>query len=366
MRAVGPVADRWPDVRRIAVLRGDGLGDVLLAGPAIDALAAAYPDAEIVLMCAPGNDQLYRGRPSAVTEVVPLPYAHGVHDVGAGNGEGNDPRAFRDAVCRRPIDLGVQLHGGGRWSNPFLLALAPRWTVGTRTPDAAELTRWLPYRPYQHAVLRWLEVAGLAGAPPVTLDPRVEVTDADRAAARRVLPPSDRPTLVIHPGARDPRRRWPPEHFAAVAAACLRDGARAVIVGTAAERTVMRDVAAKVDGMVVGGARHRVTVLDGLDLAALVGVLDAGDVLLGNDSGVRHLAQAVGTPTVGIYWIGNAFNAAPLGRLRHRVLMSFTTQCPLCGRDCTRPETPRCEHDVPIVADIAPDEVLDEVRELLA
>ena len=43
----------------------------------------------------------------------------------------------------RRFDLAVQVHGGGRYSNPFLLRLGARHTVGTRTPDAAELERTL-------------------------------------------------------------------------------------------------------------------------------------------------------------------------------------------------------------------------------
>ncbi|MGC2653003.1 MAG: glycosyltransferase family 9 protein, partial [Mycobacterium sp.] len=51
--SVGPVEQRWPDVQRIAVLRGGGLGDLLMAVPAMEALEAAYPDAELVLLCPP-------------------------------------------------------------------------------------------------------------------------------------------------------------------------------------------------------------------------------------------------------------------------------------------------------------------------
>jgi ADP-heptose:LPS heptosyltransferase len=88
--------------------------------------------------------------------------------------------------------------------------------------------------------------------------------------------------------------------------------------------------------------------------------------MIGNDSGVRHLARALGTPTVGIFWIGNALTVGPLGRSRDRMLMSWTTHCPVCGRDCTHIDVPRCEHDVSFVADVTPAEVMDEVSEFLS
>ncbi|OBG27756.1 glycosyltransferase family 9 protein [Mycobacterium sp. 852002-51057_SCH5723018] len=361
--AVGPLGERWPDVERIVVLRGGGLGDLLSALPAIEALKAAYADAEIVVLCAPNNAALLTGRPSPIDRAVGLPYARGVHGPNDGPGEAMPLNAFRRLVADRPIDLGVQLHGGGRWSNPFLLGLKPRWTVGTRTLDASPLTRWLPYRPYQHEVMRWLEVAGLAGAPVASVTPRIEVTDADLAKSQSVLPESEMPTVNLHPGARDPRRRWPPEHFAALAERCIDEGRRVALIGTRAERRLLRDIAAKVS--VLGGADGRLLLLDAMDMPTLAGVLARSDVLVGNDSGIRHLAQAVGTATVGIYWVGNASHAGPLGRARHRMFMSWTVHCPVCGQACTRTEMPRCGHDVSFVADVAVDEVLNEVDELL-
>ncbi|MCW2654116.1 MAG: putative glycosyl transferase [Mycobacterium sp.] len=363
--AVGPVEQRWPDVNRIAVLRGGGLGDVLSAVPAMDALAAAYPKAEIVLLTPPGYRDLMIDRPSPVNHVVPLPPARGVYEPDERFGDATSGDTFYDEMRSRPVDLGVQVHGGGRWSNPFLLSLRPRWTVGTRTPDAEPLTRWVPYRFYQQEAMRWLEVVGLAGATPVTLEPRIAATDTDLARAQRALPWSEATFVVIHPGARDPRRRWPAENFASIVATCVDEGLRAVVVGTPAEQSVMEDVAQRARAAVSAPAAEAVVVLAGLDLSSLCGVLARADLLIGNDSGVRHLARAVGTPTVGIFWIGNAFTAGPLGRSRDRVLMSWTTRCPVCDRDCTRLDVPRCEHDVSFVADVTPAEVMDEVSDLL-
>jgi ADP-heptose:LPS heptosyltransferase len=363
--AVGPLRDRWPDIDRIVVLRGGGLGDLLSAVPAMEALVAAYPGAELDLLCAPNIVGLFADRPSPVSRAIPLPFARGVHEPDAMNTDGGDEKAFHETLSARPIDLGVQLHGGGRWSNSFLLNLGPRWTVGTRTDDAAQLTRWLPYRYYQHEMSRWLEVVGLAGAPPVSFQPRIEVTESDLNRSQQLLPGDGMPTISFHPGARDGRRCWPPEYFGKVIAACVQRGARAVLVGTRTERPLLARIADDTRRRLPTGSDDAVVVLDGVDLASLCGVLACSDVLVGNDSGVRHLAQAVGTATVGIFWLGNAITAGPLGRYRHRVLMSWTVRCPVCGRDCTQPDFPRCEHDVSFVADVTPDEVLSEVEQLM-
>lgn len=47
------------------------------------------------------------------------------------------------------------------------------------------------------------------------------------------------------------------------------------------------------------------------------------------------------------------------------MFMSWTLHCPVCGRDCTQKDMPRCGHDVSFVADVRVDDVLEEVHELL-
>jgi ADP-heptose:LPS heptosyltransferase len=353
---IGPVSPAWPGVRRIAVLRGGGLGDLMFATPAMEALAATYPDAEIVLLGVPQFAALLDGRPGPVGRVVVLPPSTGVYEPdGAGT---DDERAFADfARTVGEVDLAVQLHGGGRWSNPFLQRLRPTWTVGARTPDAVEPTRWLPYRYYQNEVMRALEVAGLAGATPVTVVPRLAVTDRDRDAAARALAGLPEPLLTLHPGATDPRRRWPAERFAEVAATFAARGAGVAVVGSPSERDLVEEVAAL-------AADPAVRPLTDLDLSGLCGVLARSRVVLANDSGPRHMAEAVGTATVGVFWLGNAINAGSFGRARHRVLLSWTTACPVCGVDCTREDLPRCPHDDSFVAGVPVADALREVTDL--
>ena len=357
---VGGLSSRFPDVRRIAVLRGGGLGDLIFALPAVAALAAAYPQAEVTLLGTPLHAALLAGRPGPVDAVEVLPPRPGVQP---GEPDPVAQQEFGDRVRARRLDLAVQLHGGGRNSNPFLLELGARHTVGSRTPDAVALERSLPYLYYQHEVLRALEVVGLAGAAPVDLEPRVELTPAEHAARERALAGRDRPLLLLHPGATDPRRRWPAPSFAQVAASVAADGASVVVIGDESD--------VETADRIVGGARRlgaddAVTSQAGLvPLAELVGLLASGTVLLANDSGPRHLAQAVGTPTVGVFWVGNVLNAAPLSRGRHRIEFSFTRRCPVCGRDCTRVDGERCEHDDSFVAEVSPAAVLADVRELI-
>ncbi len=348
---VGELAPRFDDVRRIAVLRGGGIGDLMFVLPAVESLLAAYPEAEVTLLGMPSHAALLADRPAPFVAVEVLPVHPGVRE-----GTAVDPvatEAFVERVRGLGLDLAVQAHGGGGNSNPFLLRLGARHTVGTAAPGAPRLERNLPYRYFQHETQRWLEVAALTGAAPVQLEARL------RGRANRRPRPGVRPRLVVHPGATDPRRRWPAGRFAEVAAAVARQGVEVVVVGDAS------DVAAAT-AIVEHATDPLVTsVADAVALPALVDLLEDSDVVLANDSGPRHVAMAVGTATVGVFWGPNLVNAAPVGRRRHRVHASWTTACPRCGAPLTRGDELRCDHPGSWVGDVAIDAVLADVLDLL-
>jgi ADP-heptose:LPS heptosyltransferase len=342
-------------VEKIVVLRSNGIGDFVLAVPALQALRAAYPAAEITYLGTTWHPELLGDRPGPWDRVLVVPPYPGVRDAPHAARDTLEVRAFFAAQQRERYDLAVQLHGGGANSNPFVTSLGARVTVGACDVGAPHLDRWIPYVYYQHEVHRFLELVSLVGAVPVALEPQIVVTDADRAAADEALPPAAGPLVAIHPGATDARRRWPAEQFAVVADDLAAQGAQVLLVGHGRDD---EHAAATI------AAATRSTPLDlvgRLSMSATMGVLERCRLVVGNDSGPRHLAAAVGTATVGIYWCGNLINAGPLTRTRHRVAVSFRTACPECGAD---QGAGRCSHDPSFVGDISVDEVVGTAMDL--
>jgi ADP-heptose:LPS heptosyltransferase len=344
-----------PGVERIAVLRANALGDLVFALPALDALRTAYPQAEITLLGRPLHADLLRSRPGPVDRVVVVPEADGIPEP---RSVARDPEAverFFRQQRRARYDIALQMHGGGRTSNPFVRRLGARLTAGARTPDAAPLDRWLRYVYFQPEIARNVEVAALVGASPAITEPALSVTDDDRSAADVALAGDGDGLVVLHPGASAGRRRWPPERFAAVGDILARDGATVAITGTGDERDLV--------GQVGAAMRAEALPLLGLSLRALVGVLERARVVISNDTGPLHVAGAVGTPTVGVYWGGNLVNGAPPWRGRHRPVASFRVDCPQCGADCMHDP---CDHDASFVADVPVDEVAEAALDLIA
>lgn len=344
------------------VLRANALGDYIFTLPALYSLKAAYPDAELTLLGAPWHAKVLSGRPGPIDYVAVVPAVPGVRD---GDSPPGELDAFRRWAAGEGFDLALQLHGGGKNSNPLVSQLGARMTAGLRAPDAPPLDRWIPYVYYQPEAFRYLEVVGLVGATPVTYTPVFELTDADRAEVRSVLGTSDRPRVVLHPGATDLRRRWPAERFAAVGDALAAAGAEVLVTGTGAERATVDEVCTRM-------RRDARPVVDELTIPGLAALLADAALLVANDTGPLHLATAVGTRTVGLYWVGNMINAAVPDRARHRPMISWTINCPECGEDCTRDLYPArtggtgCRHSPSFVADIPAVEVESEALDLLA
>ncbi len=338
-------------VERIAVLRANALGDYVVAVPALDALRRAYPGAAITLLANAWHADFLTGRPGPVDDVVVLPPITGLTTPEPGHAA---PDAFYAGLAERRFDLAVQIHGGGRHSNPFVRRLGARVTAGLRAPDAEPLDRWAPYAYFQHETLRFLEVAALVGAATDRVEPRIAVTDADRAELAATLGEPPPGLVALHPGATDPRRRWPAANFAAVAD---RLGRPVVVTGTPAEEDLVMET--------VAAARDPATPVLNLGLGGLAALYERCSVVVSNDTGSRHLAAAVGTPTVGIYWCGNLVNAGPLTRTRHRPVISWTVACPTCGASGVDLTAGRCPHDPSWVDGVTVDEVAEQVHDLL-
>lgn len=343
-------------VARIAVLRPNAVGDFVFALPALHALKHAYPDAELVYIGKEWHAQFLHGRPGPVDRVLEMPPVPGVGAPMAIDGRassecGRDPvERFLARMRDERFDIALQMFGGGRFSNPFVAQFGARLSVGARALDAPPLDRCVAYVEPGNRRLALLEIAALAGAGVLPLQQELAVIDADRGEADAVLPPEPgRRLAVLQPGASDPRRRWSPERFAAVGDALAAQGALVAINGTGQE--------ADVAGQVRAAMRHDAVDLSGkLSLGGLCGLLERADVVIANDTGPLHLALAIGTPCVGIFWHTNLADGMPLRPSLLRAAVSARLHCPVCGLDN---RAMRCAHAASFVDDVAVAEVVE-------
>jgi ADP-heptose:LPS heptosyltransferase len=348
---------RLDGVRKIAVLRPNAVGDFVFALPALHALKHSYPEAEIVLLGKSWHASFLHGRPGPVDRVAVMPPVPGVGAPVGGACDEAEVARFIDAMREERFDIALQMFGAGHYSNPFLVRMKARLSVGARADGAPALERWVPYCEPNNRRLALLEMAALAGAwprsPPLppqllALLPELAVTDADRVEAAMAVPQmADERLAVLQPGSTDPRRCWPPEHFAALGDRLAQAGMRVAVNGSAGE-------AALVDAVVGSMHRPAISLAGKLGLGGLCGLLERAALVVSNDTGPLHLALALGVPSVGIFWLTNLIEGMPLRQSALRAALSVQTRCPVCGRDNT---AARCPHDASFVAEVSVEQV---------
>lgn len=273
----------------VLAVRQDSLGDVLLAGPALRALAHGA-DGPLTLLCG--------ARGAAAGRLLP-----GVDEVIVHTAPWIDPEpepvrraeceALVEAIAARAPERAVIFTSFHQSPLPtaLLLRLAgvPRIAaIGVDYPGSLLDVRHR-VRYDLHEVERALSLAAAAGFPaPPGDDGRLRV----RAAAPPPLPAG--PYVVLHPGASAPARAWEEERWQELAALLAESGHRLVVTGDAGERPLTAPVA-------VAGGQSALDLGGRCDLAELAGVLAGARAVVVANTGPAHLAAAVGTPVVSLF-----------------------------------------------------------------
>jgi ADP-heptose:LPS heptosyltransferase len=282
----------------VLVARQDSAGDVLLAGPAVRAVAAGA--GKVTLLCGgrgreaagllPGVDEILV-RHAAWIDADPEPVTRPgvdalVDELAAG---GIDQAFVLTSFHQSPLPLALLLRMAGVPTVAAVSVDYPGSLLDVRHRVADDL----------HEVERMLSLVG-------TLGYRLPSGDDGRLRVRRDHtgdrggPPVDRPPLgqdryvIVHPGASAPARAWAPRRHTALVAALVATGRRVVVTGNERERALT--------ALVAGPPRPGVVDLGGqVDLAGLAEVLAGAEAVVVANTGPAHLAAAVGTPVVSLF-----------------------------------------------------------------
>ncbi len=313
-------------MRRILAVRHDNNGDVTLLGPALRALAAG---GRVTLVCGPGGEGAARLLPGVAEVVVmraewidanprPIQRAHVERDVATYAALAADEAFVFTSFHQSPLPTALLLRLAGV---PAIAAISvdyPGSLLDTRVGVADDI----------HEVERALALAGARGyVLPAGDDGRLRYT----ALPERLcgLPAH---FVAVQAGATVPARAWAPAKLRALVARLEGRGQRIVLVGSAAERELVREVAGS------SGARELAGETSYAEFAAVV--RDADALVVGNSSGI-HVASAVGTPVVTIF----APTIAPVRfapwRVPYAMLGDSTIACAGCrARACPIPGQP--------------------------
>ncbi len=338
------------DLSKLMLIRFSSLGDVVLATSALEALVDQAPNCEIWLATKDPYLELFGGDPR-ISRIVHF----SKHDLS------NFIHLLRKAQSiRNGFDATVDLQSDLR-SFIFSHLLDSRYRVRFHKGHL-ERRRMLGsvagggFEP-RSVVQGYIEALRHLGIRAKFYMPRIHVIQDARENADRILKSEgvreiDR-IVAINPGAKWPTKRWLPERFARVCDLFARDS-KVIILGDDSDRSFVSEILSKVssDAVILTGK---------LTLKLLAAVLEKCDVLLTNDSGPMHLAEAVGTPVVAVFGPTHPYLGFAPVNPRSRVLSAelSCSPCSLHGERSCRYDKVRC------MGEISANAVISELRAVL-
>lgn len=329
----------------VLAVRADSVGDVLLTGPAIRAIAAGA--AKVSLLCGPrgraaadllpGVDELVEWtvpwidpQPPPVTAAEVEPMIKQLREAQY------DQAVIFTSFHQSPLPTALLLRLAGVGHVTAISVDYPGSLLDVRVREDADV-------PEAERALRLAEAAGFALPP----------GDDGHLRVRRPLPDvtglvGDGSYVVVHPGASVPARACPPQLCAAYVTALSRAGWRVLVTG-APDETALTAYVAGDDGVDLGGRTP---------LPALAAVLAGARCVVVANTGPAHLAAAVGTPVVSLYaptvpyerWAPYGVPVVRLGDADAACRDTRATLCPLPGHPC--------------LSHVEPAHVLSAVKEL--
>jgi heptosyltransferase II len=170
--------------------------------------------------------------------------------------------------------------------------------------------------------------------------PELKVPAWEIAAWRQRLDlaPDGRPAVAFAPGAVGPSKRWP--YYAALAQRLAAAGNRVWVIGGPAEKELAAEI--------VQAGRAEVCDLTGFDLRNAILALAAADVAVSNDSGLLHVAAALGTPAIGIFGPTSPWHWAPLNPIAAVIETASELSCRPCHKPVCRLGHHRCMREIPV------------------
>ncbi len=319
---------------KILVVAPSWIGDTIIAQPLLRLIKQRNPGARIDVFAADWCAPLL-ARMSEVDAVVDNPFGHGEFGLAARRALGRRlasadydaayvlPNSWKSALV--PFFAGIPRRIGYRGEARFVL-LNERHVLD-ETAHPLQVQRY----------------AALAGLLPGDLPPpRLNSTPEQQQAARQALglPPDGAP-VVFCPGAEyGPAKRWPALHFAALARLVASPANPAWLIGSAKDRDVG-------DEIVSLAANCAINLCGRSSLAQAIDLIASARCVVSNDSGLMHVAAALGRPLVALFGSSSPAYTPPLSP--HAKILSrqlecspcFKRECPLGHFDCLNGLEPR-------------------------
>jgi len=335
---LGPSLWDWNQVERVLVVKLRSIGDTVLSTPSLFALKRFLPNATIDILLEDWVAPVLEGHPHLDNILTVV------------KGSTTSRARLIPRLRSKRYDVVYNLHGG---STATLLARASgaKHRVGYATYQHARLHNHIAPSPLLlwsqakvHSVEQQLGLLGWTGVP-VTDRPRtlLHVTDkaADDVTAKLAALGLDHiPFAVMHPAAAFATKQWQAQNFGRVVDEFKRLGLPVVVITTESEAHLVSEIRSNTS--------NEVQALTNLSLPEITALLSRARLFVGNDSGIAHMAAAVGTPSVVIFGSSNRAHWSPWTQGAAEVVFEEMECQPCHGYYCEKFDEPECIKRVPV------------------
>lgn len=323
----------WSAVRRVLFVRLRSIGDTVLATPSLHALRRFLPHARIDILLEDWVAPLLEGY-GEIDRVVTV------------ERKSNSSRLRAARLLRaEKYDVVYNLHGGSTAALMTRATGAPHrvgyaaYSYASLHNHAAPPSSALWGREKTHSAEQQLALLGWTGVP-VTDRPasRLAVTtNASARVSRRLREAGfveDRDFALIHPAAAFDTKTWAAENFARVVEHLSERGLASIAVAGPGEERVISELRTH--------ARAAVVSFTDLSLPELTALASRAALFVGNDSGVAHVAAAVGAASVVVFGSSNVAHWSPWTRAPFEVVREEMPCAPCPGYTCGEFDEPEC------------------------
>jgi predicted lipopolysaccharide heptosyltransferase III len=327
----------WSDVRKVLVVRLRSIGDTVLATPSLFALKRFLPNAQVDILVEDWVAPVLDNHPH-VDNVIAL-------ERGGFMTRARVARELRAAN----YDVVYNLHGGT--TATFLTrATGARHRVGFKSYQYGQLHNHQAPSPLllwqqqkTHSVEQQLALLGWTGVP-VTDRPRTSLGISPKAAetVERLLVEAElsgQNFALIHPAAAFATKQWAAEKFARVVEFLAERGISSVAIAAPNEQALLEQLRSQTSVNVVTFA---------LSLPEVTALAARSRLFVGNDSGIAHIAAAVGTPSVVVFGSSNIAHWRPWNSGPAEVVFEEMPCQPCHGYFCEQFAQPECILRVPV------------------
>jgi heptosyltransferase-2 len=339
-------------IRRILVRATNWVGDVVMGMPALDALRLNFPESHIAVLVRPWVAALFEKHPG-VDQIVPYTRGRGFSKDFA--------EMFRVIRLIRSLkfDLAVLFQNAFEAALLAYLGGVPL-RIGYNTDGRRVLLSHAVMRDAEilkkHQVEYYLAILRAMGWEAPTREPHLHVGEKEAGAMGGLLSShgvTEEDFLVgLSAGAMfGPAKRWPVERFAAIGDwSCERWGAKVALIGSEKDGATCSDLSRAMKSEVLN-------LCGKTSLGEAMALIRKCRIFVSNDSGLMHVAAALGVPTVAIFGSTNPVATGPRGRQARIVKHDL---------DCSPCLKPECRIGYRCLLSVEADEVWDVMEKLRA